>query len=79
MTNARLKQAAHLLRDVQSKLRGNVDASVIQKLQEVIDELEKEELNPRQVARAEQNALRVLGEVVKLLPAIQRLLEGLFG
>jgi hypothetical protein len=72
--NSLIREAIDLLQEVRVKVQGDVEDSVVHQLDEAIWKLE-ETCRTRQGQIANQEALKLLGEAIKWIPMVAKLLE----
>lgn len=70
--NTRLDETAILLREIRSRMHSVVDASIIEALDKAIELVESE--NTEQSRKA---ALQMIGNLLRLIPALKTLYEEL--
>lgn len=69
-----LRETIETLREIRSETHSRGDDSAVQKLDEIISYLETELAKSRQSLTAD-NVLKLLGEIVKVLPFISKLID----
>ena len=74
--NASIRCTLELLQEVRAEVRGTVEDSAIEKLDEAIQKLEAAQRDNREKL-SKHDLLNMVGIAIKLFPAIQKLIEKL--